>query len=97
MKKISVGPYILSGGEIPAMVVVDAVARQVPGVLGKTESLEEARVASPEMYTRPETLTYKKKKYPVPPVLLSGNHKKIEEWRAERREDGAGRGESPGL
>ena len=97
VKKISVGPYILSGGEIPAMVVVDAVARQVPGVLGKTESLEEARVASPEMYTRPETLTYKKKKYPVPPVLLSGNHKKIEEWRAERREDGAGRGESPGL
>ncbi|MBI1998874.1 MAG: tRNA (guanosine(37)-N1)-methyltransferase TrmD [Parcubacteria group bacterium] len=81
VRKVSVGPYVLSGGELPAMVVVDAVARQIPGVLGKSESLEESRAASPEVYTRPESFTYKKKTYRVPEVLRSGDHKKIEEWR----------------
>ncbi len=81
VRKISIGPYILSGGELPAMVVIDAVARQIPGTLGKSESLEESRVASPEVYTRPESFTYKKKAYRVPAVLLSGNHKDIENWR----------------
>ena len=85
IQEVSVGPYILSGGEIPAMIVVDAVARHVPGVLGKKESLEEERVASPETYTRPESFVYRKKKYHVPSVLLSGDHKKIEEWKKERR------------
>ena len=85
IQEISVGPYILSGGELPAMILVDAVARQIPGVLGKSESLEESREASPEVYTRPESFTYKKKTYRVPEVLRSGDHKKIEEWRRGRR------------
>ncbi|MBV9159268.1 MAG: tRNA (guanosine(37)-N1)-methyltransferase TrmD [Candidatus Kaiserbacteria bacterium] len=80
-KKVSVGPYVLTGGELPAATVIDAVARFVPGVLGKSESLERARVSSPEVYTRPETLIWKKKKYKVPPVLLSGHHGKINEWK----------------
>jgi tRNA (guanine-N1)-methyltransferase len=53
-------------------------------VLGKIESLEEDRTASPDVYTRPEVLVWKKKKYKVPPVLLSGDHKKIEEWKTEQ-------------
>ena len=80
-EKISIGPYILTGGELPAMVIVDAVARQITGVLGKEESLEESRTASSEVYTRPEFFSYKSKKYKVPKVLLSGDHKKIEDWR----------------
>lgn len=84
-QKVSIGPYVLSGGELPAMVVVDAVARQMKGVLGSSESLEENRVASPEVYTRPEVFKYKGKNYTVPDVLLSGDHKKIEEWRQSRK------------
>lgn len=80
-KKISIGKYTLTGGELPALVVIDAVARQVPGVLGKFESIEEERVASSEVYTRPEVLVWKGKSYRVPKVLLSGNHKKIDEWK----------------
>lgn len=83
-KKISIGDYTLTGGELPALVVLDAVSRQVPGVLGKYESLEEERVASPEVYTRPEVLTWKGKKHRVPKVLLSGNHAKIEAWKRRR-------------
>lgn len=84
-EKISVGPYILTGGELPAMIIIDSVTRQIPGVLGAGKSLEETRVSSPEVYTRPESITNKKEKYQVPKVLLSGDHKKIEEWRRERR------------
>ena len=83
-ENISVGPYVLTGGELPAMVIIDAVARRIPGVLGKIESVEENRISSPEVYTRPEVLEYKGKKYRVPKVLLSGNHKKIEEWKEEK-------------
>ena len=79
---ISAGPFVLTGGELPAMIIADCVARQIEGVLGNFDSLEEGRISSSEMYTRPEVLTYKKKKYKVPEVLLSGNHGKIEEWRA---------------
>lgn len=78
---ISVGDYVLTGGELPAMILIDSISRQLPGVLGKFESLEEERVSSSEFYTRPETLEYKNKKYRVPKVLLSGDHKKIEEWK----------------
>ena len=85
-EKVSVGPYVLTGGELPAMIVVDAVARQIPGVLGSFESVEEERIASPDVYTRPEILEWKKKKYRVPKVLLSGNHKLIEEWRKSQEE-----------
>jgi tRNA (guanine37-N1)-methyltransferase len=80
-KKFSIGDYVLTGGELPAMILIDSVSRQIPGVLGKYESLEEERVSSSEVYTRPEVLKYKNKNYKVPKVLLSGNHKKIEEWK----------------
>ncbi len=79
--QISVGHYVLTGGEVPAMTIVDAVARHVPGVLGKLESIEEGRTASHEVYTRPEVFVYKGKKYRAPKVLLSGNHREIEEWK----------------
>src|SRR3989338_4608884 len=83
-EEISVGPYTLTGGELPALVIVDAVTRRLPGVLGKSESLEELRVASGEVYTRPETLKFKGRSYRVPKILLSGHHKNIETWRARR-------------
>jgi tRNA (guanine37-N1)-methyltransferase len=72
---------VLTGGELPAMVLIDSISRQIPGVLGKFESLEEERVSSSEVYTRPEVLKYKAKNYKVPEVLLSGNHKLINEWK----------------
>jgi tRNA (guanine37-N1)-methyltransferase len=84
-EEITVGPYVLTGGELPAMLVIDSISRQIPGVLGKYESLEEERVSSSEMYTRPEVLKWKGKNYKVPKVLLSGDHKKIEEWRLKTR------------
>lgn len=81
----SIGDYVLTGGELPALVMTDAIVRQIPGVLGDHESLEEARTASPRVYTRPETLIYKGKKHKVPPVLVGGDHKKIEAWRASQK------------
>ena len=94
LQEMSIGPYILTGGELPAMIVVDAISRHIPGVLGKSESLEESRhgVGVPA-YTRPEVFKFtirqahgkKIKKYVVPKVLLSGNHKKISEWRAKHK------------
>ena len=85
-EKISIGPYVLTGGELPAMVLIDSVSRKIPGVLGKEESLEEKRfgVGVPA-YTRPAEFVYNKKKYKVPKVLLSGDHNKIKEWREKRR------------
>ncbi|MBI2610833.1 tRNA (guanosine(37)-N1)-methyltransferase TrmD [Candidatus Kaiserbacteria bacterium] len=83
-KKVSMGPYVLTGGELPAATLIDAVARFVPGVLGKAESLEASRVSSPEVYTRPEMLVWKGKKYKVPAVLRSGHHAKIDEWKRRR-------------
>jgi len=89
-EEISIGDYVLTGGELPAMVLIDSISRQVPGILGKYESLEEERVSSSEVYTRPEVLKYippgrgkKPKIYRVPKVLLSGNHKKIDEWKSK--------------
>lgn len=82
VQEVSVGPYVLTGGEIPAMIVIDAVSRHIPGVLGKAESLEEKRHGmGVPVYTRPETFIWKGKKYQVPKVLLSGNHRKIAVWR----------------
>jgi tRNA (guanine37-N1)-methyltransferase len=83
-EEISIGPYILTGGELPALVIIDAVSRQLDGVLGNYDSLEERRVATSEVYTRPEAYIFKSKTYRVPKVLLSGDHKKIEEWKKER-------------
>ncbi len=86
IQELSIGNYVLTGGELPAMVLIDTVSRHIPGVLGKAESLEEARygVGIPT-YTRPEVFKYKGKKYAVPKVLLSGNHKMIEEWRLDHK------------
>ena len=81
---ITVGPYVLTGGELPAMIVLDSVSRQIDGVLGRKESLEEERVSSSEVYTRPEVIEYMGKKYRVPKVLVSGDHKKIEQWRVNK-------------
>src|SRR3989344_2889919 len=82
---ISVGPFVLTGGELPAMIMIDCIARQVEGVLGNFDSLEESRISSSEVYTRPEVFTYKGKKYRVPKVLLSGNHAEIEDWKKKQK------------
>ena len=79
--EVSVGDYVLTGGELPALTVIDAVSRNIKGVLGTFESLEDERVTSGETYTRPEILEYRKKKYKVPEVLVEGDHKKIESFR----------------
>lgn len=84
-EEVSVGPYILTGGEVPALAIIDATARQIKGVLGKFESLEEGRVASHEIYTRPEVLIYKGKKYRVPKVLLSGHRANIDLWKQKKK------------
>lgn len=81
MEDVSVGDFVLTGGELPAMILIDCISRQVEGVLGNFDSLEESRVSSADVYTRPEILEYKGKKYRVPKILLSGDHKKIEEWK----------------
>jgi tRNA (guanine37-N1)-methyltransferase len=81
VEEISVGPFVLTGGELPAMIMIDVISRQVRGVLGDFNSLEESRVSSPDVYTRPEVFEYNKKKYRVPKILLSGNRKKIEDWK----------------
>ncbi len=96
--EVSVGDYVLTGGELPAMVVVDAVTRLIPGVI-KEESIEEKRfkedlrrsrrsdfhLSSYPAYTRPEVFSPRKGVlWPVPRLLLSGDHKKIEEWRKKQ-------------
>lgn len=80
-EEISVGDYVLSGGEVPAMVVIDAVTRLIPGVVGRPASVEgeshgAGRLSHPQ-YTRPEIVRGER----VPPVLLGGNHAEIERWR----------------
>ncbi|WKZ28661.1 MAG: tRNA (guanosine(37)-N1)-methyltransferase TrmD [Patescibacteria group bacterium] len=88
-EEMSVGDYVLTGGELPAMTILDAVARLVPGVVGKEASIvEESHSADGFIehphYTRPEVFSPKKGvKWEVPSVLLSGDHKKIAEWRAK--------------
>lgn len=84
-EEVTVGPYVLTGGELPALTIADAITRQLPGVLGKGESLEESRTASPRTYTRPETLVWKGKKHKVPKVLVGGHHVQIEEWRKTQK------------
>lgn len=81
----SIGDFVLSGGELPAMVLMDAVSRMVPGVLGKQASADEDSFADGLLdcphYTRPEVLNGE----PVPPVLLSGNHEEIRRWRLKQK------------
>ncbi len=89
---ISIGDYVLMGGEVPAMVLMEAVIRLVPGVLGNSELLKDRMPTIPgkkekgftefPQYTRPEVfIPQKGLKWSVPKILLSGDHKKIEEWR----------------
>lgn len=84
-EEISIGDYVLTGGEIPAMVMIDSISRLLPGVLGKDESSqiesfsEEGKIEFPQ-YTRPEEYLGKK----VPEVLLSGDPKKIKEWQEKQ-------------
>lgn len=80
---VTIGPYTLTGGELPAMVTLDAITRRIPGVLGNECSVEERRTASHDVYTRPEKTMWNGKNYCVPKVLLSGNHKEIEQWKQE--------------
>lgn len=87
---ISIGDYVLTGGEIPTMVLVDTIVRLIPGVLGKEASLAEESHSEPgcleyHQYTRPE----KYKGWKVPEILLSGNHKKISKWRQESQSPSA--------
>ncbi len=84
-QEISIGEYVLTGGELPALVVIDAIVRLIPGVLGDSESMltdsyQEGLLDSPQ-YTRPANF----RSMPVPEVLLSGDHKAIEKWRQEQR------------
>ncbi len=91
-QEISIGDYVLTGGEIPAMVLVDSVVRLIPGVLGKEESVKEESFSEFEVgeekkrlieyphYTQPREWRGKK----VPEILLSGDHKKIREWRLKK-------------
>lgn len=82
-EEISIGDYVLTGGEIPAMVLIDAVSRYVDGVLNKESIMEESfssGLLEYPQYTRPEVFEGEK----VPEVLLSGNHQNIEKWRKEK-------------
>ncbi len=85
-ESFSIGEYVLTGGELPALVMTDAIVRQIPGVLGNNETLaneshdEPGKMDYPQ-YTKPEEYN----DWKVPDVLLSGNHAEIEKWREENR------------
>ena len=94
-EELSIGDYVLMGGEIPAMAVIETIARLIPGVVGKPSFLKERRLGAKKgqkqgfleypQYTRPEVFSPKKgTAWKVPKVLLSGDHKKIEEWKQKR-------------
>lgn len=95
-KEISIGNYVLSGGELPAAIVVDAIGRLLPGVLNdETSALFDSfqdNLLAPPVYTRPEDF----RGWKVPPVLMSGDHRKIEEWRHEQSLERT-RSRRPGL
>ena len=84
-EEVSTGPYTLTGGELPALTILDAVTRRLPGVLGDDNSIEEKRVSSHEVYTRPEVITVAKRNYRVPKILLSGHHAKIDNWKLDKK------------
>ncbi|MBU4600575.1 tRNA (guanosine(37)-N1)-methyltransferase TrmD [Candidatus Parcubacteria bacterium] len=91
-KEISIGDYVLTGGEIPAMAIIDSITRLLPGVLGNKKSADIESHSIPGIleypqYTKPETIIIKGKKCNVPKVLLSGNHKLIKEWRDKHKID----------
>ena len=83
-EEVSIGDYVVSGGELPAMVVIDSIVRRMPGVLNDADSASEESfvegILDFPQYTRPEVFAER----PVPPVLLSGNHADIERWRMKQ-------------
>jgi tRNA (guanine37-N1)-methyltransferase len=88
-EEISIGDYVLTGGEIGAMAIVDSITRLIPGVLGNAESSKDESHSTPGVleypqYTRPAEFETENKKHKVPKVLLSGDHKKIDEWRRNK-------------
>ena len=88
-EKISIGDYVLAGGELPAAVIIEAVCRYIPGFVGKQESVEyESHATAGYLehphYTRPEVFVANGKKLRVPKVLLSGHHGEIEKWRQKK-------------
>ncbi|MBU6447639.1 tRNA (guanosine(37)-N1)-methyltransferase TrmD [Patescibacteria group bacterium] len=87
-EEISIGDYVLMGGELPALVMIEAISRFIPGVVGKQESVQTETfsdgILEYPQYTRPEILKAGKKYLRVPKILLSGDHKKIEIWRADQ-------------
>ncbi len=88
-EEISIGDYVLTGGELGALTLMDSIARLVPGVLGNSESLvseshSEAGLLEYPQYTKPESLKLGGKTYRVPKVLLSGHHAEIENWRKSK-------------
>ncbi len=81
--EVSIGDYVISGGELASMVLIDAVSRQIPGVLGNTDSLNDSfanNLLDYPHYTRPDTIDNQK----VPEVLLSGHQANIDSWRSEQ-------------
>jgi len=89
-EEISIGDYVLTGGELPALTIIDSITRLLPGTLGNQESIieeshSEAGVIEYPQYTRPEIFMANRKKYPVPKVLLSGNHQLIKAWRHKQQ------------
>lgn len=90
-EEISIGNYVLFGGEIAAMVLIETISRLIPKVVAKEESVKnesfsdkEAKTKEYPQYTRPEIFEVGGKKLRVPPILISGNHKKIAEWREKQ-------------
>lgn len=89
-EEISIGDYVLTGGELGAMIIIDSVTRLLPGVLGNSESLKDEShnkkgLLEYPQYTKPAVFTVGKKKYKVPDILLSGNHALIAEWKKNFR------------
>lgn len=86
-EEFSIGDYVLMGGELPSLVMIEAISRFIPGVVGKSESVKGDSFSNGLLefpqYTRPEILKVGKRNMRVPKVLLSGNHKLVDEWRKE--------------
>lgn len=88
--EISIGDYVLTGGELPALVIADSISRLLPDVLGNKDSAVDESHSQPGIleypqYTKPEIFQAGRKKYPVPSVLLSGNHQAIDSWCQDQR------------
>jgi tRNA (guanine37-N1)-methyltransferase len=90
-KEYSIGNFVLTGGELPALTIVDSITRLLPGALSKSESYahdsfyEDDKTVQYPQYTRPEVIEYNSKQLKVPEELLSGHHENIEKWREEQK------------